>query len=157
MSILYKGEKLLEHSSVQLPSGRISSIRTASTKFLGGYIGLSRSVTTQSASSRLLKTASKALGEIDKQPIRGEYKCWILKHYLAPSLHFYLAINEVPEETIKLAATNPVSEQDCQKMAQPPLVWPATTAAKFLKLYIDTTELSLRLPGNNGRTKVFES
>ena len=105
VSILYNGKKLLDDSSVQLPSGRTSSIRTAPTKFLGGYIGHSRSVTTQSASSRLLKTASNALGEIDKQPIRGEYKCWILKHYLAPSLHFYLAIDDIPEETIKRLQT----------------------------------------------------
>ena len=105
VSILYNRKKLLDNSSVQLPLGRTSSIPTALTKFLGGYIGHSCSVTTKSASSRLLKTASNALGEIDKQPIRGEYKCWILKHYLAPSLHFYLAIDDIPEETIKRLQT----------------------------------------------------
>ena len=96
---------MLDDSSVQLPSGRTSSIRTAPTKFLGGYIGHSHSVTTRSASSRLLKTASNALGEIDKQPIRGKYKCWILNHYLAPSLHFYLVIDDIPEKTIKWLQT----------------------------------------------------
>ena len=92
LSILYNGKKWLDDSSVQLLPGRTNSIRTAPTKFLGRHIGQNRSTTRQATSSRLLKTASKALDEIDKQPIRGEYKCWILKHYVAPSLHFYLQL-----------------------------------------------------------------
>ena len=101
VSILYNGKKLLDDSSVQLPPGESNSIRAVLTKFLRGYIGQSRMATRQAASSRLLKAASKALGEIDKQPIRGEYTFWILKHCPAPLLHFYLENNDIPEETLK--------------------------------------------------------
>ena len=101
VSILYNGKKVLDDSSVQLPSGSTNSIRAAPTKFLGGYVGHTHSATRKAASTRLLKVISKALDEIDKQPIRAEYKCWTLKHYLAPSLHLYLAIEDIPEETIK--------------------------------------------------------
>lgn len=101
VSILYNGKKLLDDSSVQLPPGESNSIRAALTKFLRGYIGQSRMATRQAASFHLLKAASKALGEIDKQPIRGEYTFWILKHCLTPLLHFYLENNDIPEETLK--------------------------------------------------------
>ena len=71
--ILYNGKKVLDDSSVQLPSGSTNSIRAAPTEFLGGYVGHTHSATRKAASIHLLEFITKALDEIDKQPIRGEY------------------------------------------------------------------------------------
>ena len=95
VSILFNGKKMLEDSTIQLPTGRTNNIRNAPTKFLGGYIGHTRQASTRAASSRLTKTVLSALVEFDHQPIRGEYKCWLRKHYLPPSLHFYLAVDDI--------------------------------------------------------------
>ena len=101
MIILYNGKKLLENSTVQLPTGRSRSIHAAPTKFLGKYIAHNRLATKQAASFRLLRTISDALSEIDRCLIRGEYKSWILKHTLAPSVHYYLSIHDILEGTIQ--------------------------------------------------------
>ena len=33
--------------------------------------------------------------------VRGEYKLWMYKRYLVPSLHFVLAVDCIPEAAIK--------------------------------------------------------
>ena len=37
---------------------------------------------------------------LNKRPIREEYKLWIYKHYLAPSLNFHLAINVISQSKL---------------------------------------------------------
>ena len=38
---------------------------------------------------------------VDQRPLRGEYKVWIYKNYLAPSLFFHIAVDVIPESVIK--------------------------------------------------------
>ena len=37
---------------------------------------------------------------IDERPIRGEFKVWIWKNYLAPSLHFLLMVDVISESSV---------------------------------------------------------
>ena len=41
------------------------------------------------------------LGNLDQSKIRGEYKIWIYKRYLAPSFLFALSVDSIPESAIK--------------------------------------------------------
>ena len=43
---------------------------------------------------------SSSLAHLDHAPIRGEYKIWIYRRYLVPSLHYKLAVNAVTKTTI---------------------------------------------------------
>ena len=40
---------------------------------------------------------------MDSSPIRGEYKLWILHRFLKPAFHFVLAVDVIPESSIKKA------------------------------------------------------
>ena len=55
----------------------------------------------QAGSERIRKQVKEALRLINQRPVRGEYKVWIYKNYLAPSLFFLLAVDAIPESTIK--------------------------------------------------------
>ena len=39
--------------------------------------------------------------KIDDHPIRGEYKVWMWKNYLAPSLHFQLMVDLLKKESVR--------------------------------------------------------
>ena len=54
----------------------------------------------------ILALFSTSLTHLDRAPIRGEYKIWIYRRYLVPSLHYKLAVNVVAKTTInKMNAT----------------------------------------------------
>lgn len=61
--------------------------------------------TTRSASTAKLKARFlSSLSNIDSRPIKGEYKAWpwIVKHFLAPSLFFYLAVDKFSESALQI-------------------------------------------------------
>ena len=69
-------------------------------KFLGSTIAVSSLQAKKKASSDLLSKVTSALSSIDKRPIRGEYKLWIYKQYLVPSLRFVLSVNAINQTTL---------------------------------------------------------
>jgi hypothetical protein len=69
-------------------------------KFLGSTIAVSSLQAKKKASSDLISKVTSALSSIDKRPIRGEYKLWIYKHYLVPSLRFVLSVNAINHTTL---------------------------------------------------------
>ena len=56
--------------------------------------------TCSQSSTTFVSTFCTALQALDARPIRGEYKLWIYQHYLAPSTHFYLAVNSTSANAI---------------------------------------------------------
>ena len=100
-SILFDGKKLLTNSSMPLPCEKTRDIRSAPTKFLGGFIAHNRKTARLAASDHLSTTITSALRKLEKSPIRGEYKIWVLKHYVGPSVNFFLAIDDIPKCTLK--------------------------------------------------------
>ena len=78
-----------------------TSITSASTKFLGQIVGKSLSTSKRLTNKMLTTTINQALSSIDTSPIRGDFKIWIYRNYLAPSLFFHLAVNNVYSSQIK--------------------------------------------------------
>ena len=55
----------------------------------------------QKASAKKLEDKLlSAVKNIDNRTIRGEFKIWILKNYLAPSLYFQLIVDLISENTL---------------------------------------------------------
>lgn len=73
------------------------NIASAPTKMLGKMV-VPRSKT--QLYKRFEKKILSTLQCIDETPIWGEYKIWIWKNYLAPSLHFFLMVDVFPGSSI---------------------------------------------------------
>ena len=98
VSFVFDGSSMKSSSSFSLSSGQSIPIHVKPTKILGQTIGKDPSTTRSAAFSKLF---INALLNINSWPIRGEYKAWILKHYLAPSLFFHLAVDKFSTTAIK--------------------------------------------------------
>ncbi len=72
-------------------------------------IGANPTNTKLHAGKKLTERVYTALNEIDQRPIRGEYKAWIYKFYLVPSLLFNLTVYHIPQSTIKKIQTRATS------------------------------------------------
>ncbi len=77
------------------------NISTGPTKFLGETIGLTLHQSRKAATVKLTKKVYDVLDKINARPIRGEYKVWIYKSYLAPSTQFHLAVDRISLNAIK--------------------------------------------------------
>ena len=76
-------------------------ITTGSTKFLGHLLGEFLQASRQAASGSVRKKMTEALKLIDQKPVRGECKVWVDKNYFTPSFVFLLAVDAIPDSTIK--------------------------------------------------------
>ena len=83
-----------------LSNGSTRNIAKAPTKILGRLVAVSPSESKHHAAKKLEKTILLAMQRIHERPIRGEFKVWIWKNYLAPSLHFLLMVDIIPESSI---------------------------------------------------------
>ena len=92
-SILFDGKKLIK----SLLSGHTQDIATSSWKILGHLISPSQSQQKKMSNKKLESILLSSIQAIDQRPIRGEYKAWILKHYVAPSLHFLMMVDSISE------------------------------------------------------------
>ena len=61
------------------------------------------------SAKKITEKVYRALDEIDKRPIRGEYKVWIYKSYLVPSLTFNLTVERIPKSVISKLQTRATS------------------------------------------------
>ena len=101
VSLSFDGSKLDKSFIVPLQDGNTRNISDIGARFLGSILmGTPRS-TNSSSSNTLITTFRASLQALDARPIRGEYKLWIYQHYLAPSTHFYLAVNPTSANAIK--------------------------------------------------------
>ena len=89
-------------TSYSLSNGSTRKIADAPTKLLGKFIAVSTSKTKNVATAKLEKDVLTTLKKIDNHPIRGEYKVWMWKNYLAPSLHFQPMVDLLKESVRKI-------------------------------------------------------
>ena len=101
VSIVFNGSKMDHTTTFSLRNGSTRNIADAPTKLLGKLIAVSTSKTKNAATSELENRILSALKRIDERPIRGEYKVWIWKNYLAPSLHFQLMVQLLKKESVR--------------------------------------------------------
>ena len=100
VSLSIEKGKFEPNSSFPLLDGSTRSISDAPTKFLGQTIAKTPSATRKSASAKFSAFFNDSLHKIDIRPVRGEIKLWILRHYLIPSSHFHLMVNQILPSTI---------------------------------------------------------
>uniref|UniRef100_A0A1X7UX59 Reverse transcriptase domain-containing protein n=1 Tax=Amphimedon queenslandica TaxID=400682 RepID=A0A1X7UX59_AMPQE len=95
VSYCFDGEKPLPHTVFNLNDGKTRNISSGPTKFLGETIGLTPTLSKRAATKKITKKLYDALCAIDSRPIRGEYKAWIYKSYLAPAIQFHLSVDKI--------------------------------------------------------------
>ena len=99
-SVVFDGRRF----SLKVVGGHTNRLKA--TTFLGSTIGYNSWTSQKIASKEILALFSSSLTHLDCAPIRGEYKIWIYRRYLVPSLHYKLAVNAVAKTTInKMNAT----------------------------------------------------
>ena len=101
VSFSFNSSKVDRSFTVPLESGNTSNISDRGVRFLGRILMGTSNLTCSNSSNTLITTFRTSLQALDTRPIRGEYKLWIYKHYLAPSTHFYLAVNPTSITAIK--------------------------------------------------------
>ena len=98
--MVFDGYKVKRKTTFKLGEGLTRSVTDWSTKFLGSLFAISPQATRKEAGKVLLESFSEKLSNLDKAPIRGEYKLWIYKRYLTQSIHFFLSVNPIPSTII---------------------------------------------------------
>lgn len=76
------------------------NIAAAPWKVLGHILAVSPTGSRKASAKRLDDKLLSAVKNIDNRPIRGEFKIWILKNYLAPSLYFQLMVDLISENAL---------------------------------------------------------
>ena len=95
VSYCFDGEKPLPRTDFNLREGKTRNISSGPSKFLGETISLSPTLSKRAATKKLTKKLYDTLSAIDSRPIRGEFKVWIYKSYLAPSIQFHLSVDKI--------------------------------------------------------------
>ena len=130
VSLSFDGRKFDQNFKVALNEGTTRNISESGVRFLGRLLMGAPKATCSRSSTTFVSTFCTALQALDARPIRGEYKLWIYQHYLAPSTHFYLAVNSTSANAIIKAEAS------------------ATKALKrWLKLQKNATRATLYHPG----------
>ena len=92
-SLVYDGKAATRFPCITASGGSITSIVEKSTTFLGSIVACnskSRKKVANCAFSTILTTHLQGL---DRAPVRGEYKVWMYRRYVIPSLHYELSVN----------------------------------------------------------------
>ena len=100
VSFLYDGKDIDKRSTFSLSHGSTHNISVAPWKVLGHILAVSPTGSRKASAKRLEDKLLAAVKNIDNRPIRGEFKIWILKNYLAPSLYFLLMVDLISENAL---------------------------------------------------------
>ena len=101
VSFVFDGKKIIKSASFQVGQGSTRNITSGPTKFLGQLQTSSQKLNTFESGKKFISTFQRKLENLDQVHVRGEYKLWIYKRYLVPSFHFALAVDPIPETSIK--------------------------------------------------------
>ena len=101
ISITFDGEKIDKKSTIPIGNDFTRNIAESPWNVLGHLIADSPSQSKKASAKKLeINSYITAVKEIDKRPIRGEFKSWILQHYLAPSVYFLLMVDLISDTSI---------------------------------------------------------
>ena len=98
VTIIFDGNKMNQSNTISLSNGHTRNIAESHSSILG-HVSTTlkpRATSAKKLESKLLS----AIKRIDERPIRGEYKIWILKNYVAPSIQFLLIVDLVSENSL---------------------------------------------------------
>ena len=114
ISVIFDGNKMDHKTTFSSANGSTRNIAEAPTKILGKLIAGSSSLTKQTVATKLDSKIISAMQRLDDRPIRGEFKVWIWKNYLAHSLCFMLMVDAVKESVLVK-----IQKKVYQEMAEP--------------------------------------
>ena len=80
---------------IKLGRGTSSSIKEKPTAFLYSIVACSSTSTKKKSNQKCSEQFIPHLQHLDKAPVRGEYKVWMYRRYVIPSLHYDLAMNGI--------------------------------------------------------------
>ena len=107
VSMVFDGHEVKKKIAFKVGSGLTRNITDGATKFLGSTFATSSQATKKQAGKILLESFLGKLTNLDKAPIRGEYKLWIYKRYLTQSFRLSLSVNPIPSTIIsKMQSTS---------------------------------------------------
>ena len=92
-SLYFNDNKFDRKSSFQLTSGNTQSLSNNPCKVLGHVVSTVPSSARKASTTHLQEKLMKAINAIESRPIHNEYKLWILKHFVAPSINFLLCVD----------------------------------------------------------------
>ncbi|XP_072048304.1 uncharacterized protein [Amphiura filiformis] len=89
------------NASFSMNGDRVQSVKDKPTTFLGRITNHRQAISTASAGSKLLETIDSSLKSIDRKPIRGEYKTWIVLYYLIPSIRYFMTVHNIAKTNLE--------------------------------------------------------
>ena len=99
--LILNGNKPDKTTTFNLGNGETRNISSGPTRFLGQTQSYSSFTTAREAGKHFSDELERQLNNLDSSLIRGEYKLWIYKRCLTPSFNFCLAVDAIPETTLK--------------------------------------------------------
>ena len=100
MSYYFDGEKPLLRTDFNLREGKTHYLFWFCKIFRGNHRFVTNLIQ-KSCNKKLTKKLYDTLSVIDSRPIRGEFKVWIYKSYLAPSIQFHLSVDKISVGVVK--------------------------------------------------------
>ena len=101
VSFVFDGKKTDKATTFKVGCGMTRNMSSGPTKFLGQTQAVSATSTSCEAGKKFISSFQQELDNLDQTSVRGEYKLWIYKRYLAPSYHCVMAVDPIPESAIK--------------------------------------------------------
>ena len=81
-------------------SGNTTNVAHKPTKFLGKILGHNLPTTRKAATDKLNNLLLSQVLSLDSSPIRGEYKVYILHHFILRNAQFYLAVDNFSQSQL---------------------------------------------------------
>ena len=101
ISLVYNG-KQIDRSKVFAigDSGNTTNVAHKPTKFLGKILGHNLPTTRKAATDKLNNLLLSQVLSLNSSPIRGEYKVYILHHFILRNAQFYLAVDNFSQSQL---------------------------------------------------------
>ena len=92
-SLLFDGKAACKGPVINVGGGTTSNIKEKCTTFLGSIFASNAKARKKACNDKFAQEFTVRLKRLDSAPIRGEYKVWIYRRYVVPSLHYELSVN----------------------------------------------------------------
>ena len=100
-TLVFDGKAPKNNTAILVGGRPTSNIKDKPSTFLGSVVACSRRSKFNSSNLQFSDDLTACLQRVDNAPLRGEYKVWIYRRYVIPSLHYDLAVNPLSSTTIK--------------------------------------------------------
>lgn len=87
-------------SSFTISESVTKCVKSNPMKFLGQFVASSNKSTCHLSVTSLSTLVNDTLQRINDCPVRGDYKIWIYRNYLVPSIYFQLSVNKFSKSFI---------------------------------------------------------